>query len=51
MSLKEQMDKASKEVSNWPEWKRKWAKEMLEETAKPYVQHRRYPVTRDGTII
>jgi hypothetical protein len=49
--LRKILDDAAREVASWPEWKRREAKAMMDELAKPYQQFRRYPVTRDGTII
>ena len=45
------LDEAAARVSSWPEWKREEVRRMMEELAKPQKQFRRYPVTRDGTII
>jgi hypothetical protein len=49
--LRKILDDAVREVASWPEWKRRAAKEMMDDLAKPHEQFRRYPVTRDGTII
>jgi hypothetical protein len=49
--LRDILDQAQREVASWPKWRREEAQRMMGELAKPYQQFRRYPVTRDGTII